>query len=128
MNRKQGKKKPPPLSLRLTDAERTALEKAAGTLSLSAYVRDRVFGDGAQTRKLRSRNPVKDHEALGRVLGLLGQSQMANALNQLAQHADNGSLLLDDETIRKINEAHQHIQIMRSELISALGLMDGQRK
>jgi len=125
MNRKNKKKAPPPLSLRLTEAERDMLEKAAGNASLSAYIRERVFGEAAQKRKSRNRNPVKDHEALARVLGLLGRSKIANNLNQLAKDSNCGALVLDEDTDAKIEEAYAHIVSMRNELIRALGLIEG---
>lgn len=124
MNHKIRKKTPPPLSLRLTEAERVLLEKAAGNTSLSAYIRERIFGEAAQKRKSRNRNPVKDQEALARVLGLLGRSRIANNLNQLAKDSNCGALVLDEETNAKIEEAHAHVLSMRSDLIRALGLIE----
>ena len=105
MNHKIRKKIPPPLSLRLTETERDTLEKAAGNASLSAYIRERVFGEAAQKRKSRNRNPVKDQEALARVLGLLGRSRIANNLNQLSKDSNCGALVLDEDTNAKIEEA-----------------------
>ncbi len=124
MSRKIRKKIPPPLSLRLTETERDTLEKAAGNASLSAYIRERVFGEAAQKRKSRNRNPVKDQEALARVLGLLGRSRIANNLNQLAKDSNCGALVLDEDTNAKIEEAYAHIISMRGELICALGLIE----
>lgn len=124
MSHKAETKTPPPISLRLTDAERAALEKAAAHLSLSAYIRQCVFGDQVNKRKVRTRNPVKDHEALARVLGLLGKSRIASNLNQLAKDSNCGALILDEETGAKIDEAYAHVQSMRNELIRALGLIE----
>ena len=124
MSRNIGKKTPPPLSLRLTENERIALEKAAGSVSLSAYIRQQVFGEAAQKRKSRHRNPVKDQQALARVLGLLGRTQIANNLNQLAKDSNCGSLVLDEDTNAKIEEAYTHVLSMRNELIRALGLIE----
>ena len=119
------KKQLPPLSLRLTPEERIKLEKAAAGLSLSAYIRKCLFGKAVQPRKVRSRVPVKDQESLARVLGLLGQTRIANNLNQIAREANSGSLLLDEHTEIEINKACAHVAFMRSELIKALGLSDG---
>ena len=124
MSRNQGNKTPPPLSLRLTVAERAALEKAAANNSLSAYIRGRLFGESAEKRKVRNRNPVKDQEALARVLRMLGRSRIANNLNQLAKDANCGALILDEETNAKIDEAYAHVISMRNELIRALGLIE----
>ena len=124
MSRNIGKKTPPPLSLRLTEAERAALEKAAGNASLSEYIRQRVFGEAVQKRKSRHRNPVKDQQALAHVLGLLGQTRIANNLNQLAKDSNCGALVLDEDTNAKIEEAYAHVISMRNELIRALGLIE----
>lgn len=39
----KGKKAPAPFSIRFTDEERAWLEKDAGTLSLAAYIRLKLF-------------------------------------------------------------------------------------
>ena len=89
------KKKPiPPVSVRLTEEERLLLEKAAGKKSLSAHIRDCLFRDKVEPRKARRkpRIPVKDHQALARLLALLGASRIPNNLNQLARDANCDSL------------------------------------
>ncbi|MCA8894025.1 MAG: hypothetical protein KDA48_02110 [Amphiplicatus sp.] len=91
---------------------------------MSAYIRDRLFGEGVEKRKVRNRNPVKDQEALARVLGMLGRSRIANNLNQLAKDSNCGALILDEETNAKIDEAYALVISMRNELIRALGLIE----
>lgn len=118
------KKTPPPISLRLTEKERITLEQAAQGMSISAYIRSCIFSDGVAKRKARTRRPVKDQEALARALGLLGQSRIANNLNQLARHANSGSLPVDDETHAQIEEAYAHVMALRDQLIAALGLIE----
>jgi hypothetical protein len=118
-------KTPPPISFRVTDDERKQLEQSACGLSLSAYIRQCVLGEHAAPRKVRNRAPVKDHAALARVLGLLGNSRIANNLNQLAKDANCGALRMDRETEAQIEEAYSHIIAMRQELIRALGLLEG---
>jgi len=118
------KKTPPPISLRLTEKERITLEQAAQGMSISAYIRSCIFSDGVAKRKARTRRPVKDQEALARALGLLGQSRIANNLNQLARHANSGSLPVDDETLEQIEEAYVHVMALRDQLIAALGLIE----
>jgi len=125
MSRKIEKKKsPPPISLRLSDEERARLEHAAAGMSLSAYIRKCVFGEKATIRKVRTRAPVQNEEALARVLGLLGQSRIANNLNQLAKDANCGVLMFNKETEAKIDDAYEHVIAMRGELIHALGLKE----
>lgn len=103
------RKTPSPITLRLTDDERARLKHLSAGMSISAYIRKCMFGDKATRRKRRTHVAVKDQEAIARVLGLLGKSRIANNLNQLAFHANTGSLLIDEETLGRINEAHEHV-------------------
>lgn len=114
---------PPPFSLRLTFEERAALEKAAGDLPLGPYIRRRLLGEDVQQPRRRRRAPVQDHEALGRVLGALGQSKLANNLNQLARAANTGSLPVNPDTEKAIRDACEEIQRLRLDLLRALGLL-----
>ena len=122
--KKQAKRSSPPatVTLRLTEEERAMLETLALGSSMSAYVRKCVFAEQETTRKAYNRpEPVSDKQALAQVLGLLGGSRIANNLNQLAFHANSGSLAIDQEVVDKINEAYAHICVLRSELLKALG-------
>lgn len=116
------KKPAPRVTLRLTEEEYEKLMKAAEGVSLSAYIRKKLFGNDVSLRKTRSRVPVRDQEALAQVLGKLGQSRMANNLNQIAYEANCGSLLMDEETEHEIKLACAHIAWIRVKLIEALGL------
>jgi len=123
-SRKKGKS-PSPVTLRLTTDELAKLKHMSKGMSRSAYIRKSLFGEDSAPRKMGARVPVKDQQALAQVLGLLGQTRIANNLNQLAYQANTGSLLIDEETLGRINEAHSHVCIMRDELLKALGLMEG---
>jgi Mobilization protein NikA len=121
------KQKPPTrlVGVRFTDEERAELERKAGDLSLSAYVRSRCIGDSAPAHRTRGKRPVKDHESLAQVLGVLGQSRLSNNVNQLAKAANNGTLDLQDDTEAAIVKAAYDIAYIRMTLIKALGLTDG---
>lgn len=113
----------PPFSLRLTFEERARLEREAGDMPLGAYIRSRLFDEPASERPPRQRKrPVKDHQALGQLLGELGRSRIANNLNQLAKAANSGSLPLTPETENSLREACAGIRWMRIALMQALGL------
>ena len=116
------KKKAPRITLRLTEEELAKLKNLSSGMSLSAYIRKCLFGKSAAPRKVRSRVPVKDQEALAQVLGLLGQTRIANNLNQIAYEANCGSLLMDEETENEIKLACAHIAWIRVKLIEALGI------
>lgn len=115
-------KRPSTITLRLTAQERAKLEELAQTMTLSAYIRMVLFAEEVSPRKSSSKAPIKDREELAQVLALLGQSKIANNLNQLAKEAHLGSLLMDEETQDQINEAYLHVLDMRQHLIRALGL------
>lgn len=113
-----------PVSVRFTHEERAELERKAGDLTLSAYVRARCIGDEAAAHRTRGKRPIKDFEELGRVLGALGRSQLSNNLNQLARAAHSGTLGLPHETQAAIADAADDIAFIRQSLVEALGLQE----
>lgn len=106
----------------MTVDERDTLRRKAdeNSLSVSAYVRLCVFQKSVQ----RKAYPAKDRVELARLLGLLGQSEIADNLNVLADEATSGSLLFDEETQAKIQAAYEHVCFMRKCLIAVLGLRE----
>ncbi|MCE8511019.1 hypothetical protein KBY28_21470, partial [Ruegeria pomeroyi] len=71
---------PPPFSIRFTFEERAKLDVARGRKALAAHIRDALFGEDASPRRKPGNSPVKDAEALGRVLGALGASRLSSNL------------------------------------------------
>ena len=59
-------------------------------MSLGAYIRERLFGEDAAPRKTRGKFPVKDHEALGRVLAALGSSRLSSQPQPARQSGEHG--------------------------------------
>jgi hypothetical protein len=110
-----------PLTLRLTEDERAKLEELAAGMTLSTYVRACVFGQEAKRRKRRAKDTVEDKKAAAEALALLGQSRIANNLNQLAYHANIGALDIAEAERAKIDEAYAHVLAIRSLLVTALG-------
>lgn len=110
-----------PLTLRLTEEERAKLEELAAGMTLSTYVRACVFGQEANRRKRRAKDTVEDKKAAAEALALLGQSRIANNLNQLAYHANIGALDVGDAERAKIDEAYAHVLAIRALLVQALG-------
>ena len=113
-----------PISVRVTESERVLLESfsTAAGLSVSAYIKWCVFASDKPKPKSRSKTPVKDHEALGSILGELGQSQISSNLAELAEAASSGSLPVTSETETKLLKAIKDISYIRHILIQALGL------
>lgn len=110
-----------PITLRLTVEERAKLEELAVGMTLSAYIRACVFGEEARRRKRRPKDVVADKKAAAEALALLGQSRIANNLNQLAYHANIGVLITGDEEKAQIAEANAHLLAIRTLLLQALG-------
>lgn len=122
---RQRSKASPRITLRLTEEEDARLRRLCEGMTVSAYVRQRLFSEDVARRKRRSHVPVRDQASMAKVLGMLGDSRIANNLNQLAFHANTGTLLIDDQTTNQINEAYGHVCFMRDALIEALGLSVG---
>ena len=108
-------------SLRLTPEERAKLEELAAGMTLSAYIRDCVFGEETRRRKRRPKDVVADKQAAAEALALLGQSRIASNLNQLAYHANIGALDIGETETAQINEAYSHVLSVRSLLLTAHG-------
>ncbi len=111
-----------PFSIRLSEAEKARLRRQAGDVSLGAFIRSRILDCPAPVRR---RAPVKDTESLSRLLAKLGQSHLANNLNQLAKAANFGSLPVTKETEAELRQACEEVVAMRILLMQALGMKVG---
>lgn len=114
----------PRVTLRLSIEDHERLKVLAGSMALATYIRAKALSQNLPRRKPRSPASVADKRALAQILGLLGQSRIANNLNQLAYHANIGSLAMDEMTKNQIEEAYDHVLVMRKELVRALGLRE----
>lgn len=112
----------PRVTLRLSVEDHEQLKELAGNMALSTYIRAKALGLDLPRRKTRSPASVVDKQAIAQILALLGQSRIANNLNQLAYHANVGSLVMEEETVAQITEAHEYIVFLRMVLIKVLGL------
>jgi len=117
-----GNKPLSPFSIRFTKEERQQLEHMAHGISLSEFIRSCLFKENVSIRRTKGRFPVKDEQALSRLLGVLGQSRIPNNINQLAKAANSGSLPVNPDTQKQLTEAYHSILWMRRQLIQALGL------
>ncbi len=120
------KRREAPFSLRLSFEEKALLRAAANGVPLGAYIKAKLFDEPLEKVRRRNTNPVKDHEALGRVLGSLGQSRLSQNLNQLARASHIGALPVSPEVETELRQACADVKAMREELLRALGsLADG---
>ncbi len=120
-----GKKYPAPFSMRFTEDERKSLKLAAAGRPLAAYIRWLIFKeDMPEMPKKRTRGETasKDHKQLAKLLGALGQSRIANNINQLAKAANSGSLPVNAEIIKSLQDSVAAIKWMRETLIKGMGL------
>ncbi len=111
------RKRPSPLSVRLSEDERATLEKAAAGQSLNSYVKDRLFA-GKRTRKSK----VQDYDALSRALSLLGRSDLQTRLSALVLALESQRLIASPEAERDIRAACNDVAVIRAALVTALGL------
>lgn len=122
------RKRASPFCLRLSAEERARLTAEAGGAPLGAYIRAKLLGGTIPVRMRRSGLAVEDRQALGKALALLGQSRLANNLNQLARLAHIGALPVSPEIEAEFQEAVIAVQEMRRLLVTALGLKpEGER-
>lgn len=119
---KTNKKHPAPFSMRFTDDERKALELAAGDRPLAAYIRWLIFKEDIPHKRTRGKKPVKDQEELAKLLALFGKSRISSNINQLAKAANSGSLPVNVDVLKALNEASHSVNWIRSTLIKALGM------
>lgn len=114
------KYRPSPFTIRFTDDERAILLERAAGRPLGTFIKATVFSDPLRLRATRP--TVRDQVALGRVLGLLGRSHLANNLNQIAKAANQGALPVTPELQAELHDACADIRRMRNLLMEALGV------
>lgn len=110
-----------PYSFRMTAEEYQKLCAAAGSRTLSDYIRRQLLGENIAPRQPR-RRPVEDEEILSALLSGLGKSRLSSNLNQLARAVNSGSLPVSPETEKAILEACADIKIISNNLTKALGV------
>ena len=80
-------KQPPRLSVRLSFQEWDQIRADAGKMAMSAYIRERLFGDDVSKRKPRylrkSHKPKADYDMAARILSALGKAVLRRALRLL---------------------------------------------
>jgi hypothetical protein len=111
----------PRVTLRLSVDDHERLKEMADGMALTTFIRAKVLNEQLPRRKRRSSASAGDKQAIAQILGLLGQSRIANNLNQLAYHANVGSLAMDELTRAQIEEANDHVIFLRQILLKALG-------
>ncbi|MGH1353410.1 MAG: hypothetical protein ACRBBN_21760 [Methyloligellaceae bacterium] len=104
-----------PFTLRLTEKERSELERRSGSKSLGAYIRTCLFKTSASKA---NRSDVAS------LLRWLGKSDIAANVRELAQAARSGSMPVSPETSVELDKACQDILAIKSMLMKALGIKE----
>lgn len=120
----------PIFRMRLTPEERVRLEAEAGETSLATYIKLRLFSGLPPLTALggSAKPPASELQLIAKLLAALGESRIANNLNQLAKAANMGTLETGPDMERELLEACAAVQSMRRDLITALGLRPDRRK
>ena len=114
-------KRSAPISLRVSDAERQALDVRAGDLPLSTYIRGVLFDGDRPSVRTYGRKALADRAEVARILSALGRASLTANLAALAEAAQSGSLIADEPTIGRIIEACDDLAAIRAMLLRALG-------
>ena len=112
-----------PVSIRLTEEERSRLVAEAGKRTLGEYIRTRLLN--GENRPRRWQEPKADARQLAHVLAMLGQSDLAPMLREMLQAARVGALPVTPDTEAALQSATNAILDMRRKLMVALGLIEG---
>ena len=110
-----------PVPIRFTESELAYLKRMAGKKPLSTFCREKLLGDKAEKRKA-ARAPRLDDGQYAALLAALGQSHLSSNLNQLAKHANMGTLDVSEDVETQLQEAYLAVLAMRDALITALGI------
>ena len=110
------RKRPSPLSIRLSEAEHKRLKKAAKGQPLSTYVKSRLFDQNAPLRR--------DKTAVAQILGKLGKSGLGSDFSVMVEAIRIGALPVTEETEVAINAACSDIRQIKSLLMTALRIKE----
>lgn len=127
-SKKKPLKRPSPISIRFSEAQLAALESHTNGQALGPYIKDYVLRHHSIEVKPRRRGPIKDYDALARLLRGLGKSELRTYLCALYELANEGQLVADAETIDHLKQACEDITAMRRDLVAALGPREGRSK
>lgn len=78
----------PRVTVRFSPEDYERIQALADGMALSVYLRAKALNEPLPRRKLGSKSSIEDQAVIAQLLGLLGQSRIANNLNQLAYHAN----------------------------------------
>jgi len=125
-SRDRGSASTTPISIRFTDEEITELKSLAGNLSVSEYVRRRLFSESVEADLFGSGEtrltPQARQKLLAQILIRLGKLDNVKNVNLLIEALQTGLIDASGETSAALNALHQEIEQIRHTLLKALGL------
>lgn len=108
------------LYIRLTASERAELDRLSGSQTVSAYVREKALGEHV-VKRITLRKPKMEDIQYSTLLAALGQSRLSSNVNQLAKHANMGTIDCTQNVEQQLEDASNAILAMRDALFMALG-------
>lgn len=93
-------------------------------MSLSRYIKGRIFDSNGKPKPSGRAQPVRDHVALAQVLGMLGAMEVAGSFRELAAAAKSGALPVTPETEEELVNARAAVFAIKAEVMRALGYDD----
>ena len=115
-----------PISIRFTKEEFAELKHRAGKMSLSMYVRRRLFGDGAMPVNLDGvearLTPQMRQKLLAQILMRLGRLDLVHDVNTLLNGVQSGLIETSPELCAALEAVHGELITLRHDLLKALGL------
>lgn len=112
-----------PVSIRLTEEERSRLVAEAGKRTLGEHIRTRLFNGESRPRRVQM--PKTNARELAHVLAALGHSDLAPMLREMLTAVRVGALPVTQETEAVIRSACTATLEIRQRLMIALGLIEG---
>lgn len=117
------KKRPAPLSLRLSPDEREQLEHMAGNIPISTYIKGRLFAANDNTPPdMHDYTPVTEKQLLAKILGMLARMEIFLTIKGLLKIMESGQATLKPETEDALQAACNDISAIRRDLIKAQGI------
>lgn len=109
------------IPFRVSEDDYARLLSAAGDMSVSAYIRARLFNEDMKAARKNNKMPQAEHKLLAELLSELGKSHLSQNINQIAKAVNCGMVLMPDEAITDINAARAEVRKLRTALLSAMG-------
>lgn len=113
-------KRLPPVSIRLSLAQRQELEQRANGRPLGEYIKNCLFAESA--RRSGHQPNVDERAALAGILRALAASAHARTVTEIDFLAKDGDLLLSLESETALQQAKTAMVATRRDLVKALGL------